>query len=193
MERTPAHAIDSAFPKRWSPRAFTGEKLAEGEIRRLFEAARWAPSSLNRQPWRFVYGLRETPAFESVFSLVMPFNQVWCAKASALIAIFAKTKSDTGEEWGTAVFDCGAAWMSIALQAQMQGLMTHGMAGIHVDKANETLSAPADWRLQAIVAVGKQAPVETLPDEKLRGREQPSDRQQLSSLVFEGSAKAVST
>ncbi len=190
MERIPAHPIEPHFVERWSPRAFTGETLTPAEMHRLFEAARWAPSSNNRQPWRFVYGLRGTPAFTAIFDLLVPFNQIWTAQASALIAVFAKTKSDSGEEWRTASFDTGAAWMSLALQAHAQGLITHGMAGILADKMNEALSAPSDWLPQCIVAVGRRGAPDQLP-EKLRERENPSDREPLSALVFEGSAAAA--
>ena len=187
MERIPEHPIERLLVERWSPRAFTSEVLPDADILRLFEAARWAPSSSNRQPWRFVYAHRETPAFATLTELLIPFNQSWAARASVLVAIFAKTKSDTGEEWRSASFDTGAAWMALALQAHAQGLVTHGMLGIHVDKMNEALSAPADWQPQCMVAVGRRGAVDTL-DPKLQAREEPSDRDPLSAHLFVGSA-----
>jgi nitroreductase len=187
MERKPTYPIEPKILERWSPRAFTAETLPDAEVLRLFEAARWAPSASNRQPWRFVYAHRDTPAFETFMGLLVPFNQTWCVRASVLIAVFAKTKSDAGEEWRSASFDTGAAWMAIALQAHAQGLVTHGMLGIQVDKMNAALSAPADWQPQCMIAVGRHGSVETL-DEKLRAREQPSDREPLEAHVFLGSA-----
>jgi nitroreductase len=187
MERIPAYPIERPHLERWSPRAFTAEVLPDPEILRLFEAARWAPSSSNLQPWRLVYAHRETPEFETLMGLLVPFNQGWCARASVLVALFAKTKSDAGEEWRSASFDTGAAWMNLALQAHAQGLFAHAMGGIVVDKMNATLSAPADWQPQCMIAIGRQGPADTL-NEKLKARETPSDREPLSAHVFVGNA-----
>src|SRR4051812_15504900 len=113
-KRTSNYQIDDIFLKRYSPRAMSGEKLSEDELMTLFEAARWAPSSYNIQPWRFVYAMRETPEFETLFSFLGDFNKSWCINAGALIVtISAKTSvSPKGETKDnvTHSFDTGSAW-----------------------------------------------------------------------------------
>ena len=95
--RTPDHAIDSIFLERWSPRAFTGEAVPEAELLRMFEAARWSPSSYNSQPWRFVYALRGTPEWEGFFDLLVPGNQKWAKDAGALVILVSNTRMKVGD------------------------------------------------------------------------------------------------
>src|SRR5690242_19360370 len=91
LARAPELAVDPIFVQRWSPRAFTGEEIAEATLMSFFEAARWAPSAMNAQPWRFVYARAGTPAFERFLSVLAPANQAWAARASALIAVVSAT------------------------------------------------------------------------------------------------------
>src|SRR5512138_1411530 len=91
LTRAPEHAVDPLFVQRWSPRAFTGEELPEATLMSFLEAARWAPSAMNAQPWRFVYARRGTPSFERLLSALAPSNQAWAARASALIAVASAT------------------------------------------------------------------------------------------------------
>ncbi len=187
--RTTKYEIDDMFLKRHSPRAMSGEKVSEEELMTLFEAARWAPSAYNIQPWRFVYAERETPEFENIFSCLVDFNKSWCVNAAALIVtISAKNSvSPKGESKPnvTHSFDTGAAWENFALQAFEMGLVAHGMSGFDFKMAAEKLGVPEDYNVEMMIAVGKPGKVENLP-EGLRAMETPNDRRPLEETIFKG-------
>ncbi len=111
--RQPQHPVDASFPGRWSPRAFTGQALCREQLSALFEAARWAPSAMNVQPWRFCYALQGTPLFERFVDLLAEGNQVWAKHAGALVALLSTTSyvgSDGSEKpFASHAFDAGAA------------------------------------------------------------------------------------
>lgn len=181
--------LNDIFLKRQSPRALSGEKISEEELMTLFEAGRWAPSSYNIQPWRFIYAMRDTPEFETLFSLLGDFNKSWCVNASVLIVtISAKTsKNPKGEikENVTHSFDTGSAWENLALQAQTMNLVAHGMSGFDYAMAKEKLDVPDDYSVEMMIAIGKHGKIENLP-EALRAGEIPNDRKKLEEIVFEG-------
>ncbi|MFV8755782.1 nitroreductase family protein [Nannocystaceae bacterium ST9] len=185
MTRTAQHPIEAWFLERWSARALSGEPLAAGELERLFEAARWAPSSMNGQPWRFLYARAGSPAFATFFDLLVPGNQAWCVRASALLVVVSKTTFDNGNPARTHSFDAGAAWMSLALQGSRMGLVVHGMQGFDYDAARSRLGVPEDHDVECMIAVGKPGKIEDLP-EGYRAREQPSDRKPIEAFAFEG-------
>jgi nitroreductase len=167
----------------------SGEEISEDELMTLFEAAKWAPSSFNNQPWRFLYARRNTENWLPFFNLLAEFNQAWAKNASALIVITSKkTFEHNGKPARTHSFDAGAAWQNLALQGSARGLGVHGMQGFDYDKAREVLNVPDDCEVEAMVAVGKPGNKEELP-EKLREREFPSARKKLSEIVFEGMFK----
>jgi len=185
----PEYDVDEIFLNRWSPRAMSGEEISEDELMTLFEAAKWAPSSFNSQPWRFLYARRNTENWLPFFNLLAEFNQAWAKNASALIVITSKkTFEHNGKPARTHSFDAGAAWQNLALQGSARGLGVHGMQGFDYDKAREVLNVPDDCEVEAMVAVGKPGNKEELP-EKLREREFPSARKKLSEIVFEGMFK----
>src|SRR5665213_1532117 len=112
------HAIDPLFPTRWSKRAMSGESISKEELARLFEAARWAPSSYNNQPWRFIYSPRSSSHFQKFLDLLEDSNRIWAKEAAALIILASKKTFDaTGKPSRTHSFDTGAAWQNFALQA----------------------------------------------------------------------------
>lgn len=176
---------DDQFVKRWSPRAFSGKALSLDQVRALVEAARWAPSCFNSQPWRFVYAVNGDEHWEALFSLLMDMNQLWAAKAGVLFGVVTKTTFDDGTAAPTASFDTGSAWMSLALQAQSMGLASHAMWGFHHDQAPTTLGLPEDHALEAMVAVGYPGEISDLP-EKYQEKEVPSPRKALEDLLFHG-------
>lgn len=187
--RVPEHDVHPQFPARWSPRAFTAETMTEAEVLRLLEAARWAPSAMNLQPWRFVYGLRGDAGFAAILSALVPFNAAWAKESAALIAVASKT-TRTAQDGSdvpnvTHAFDTGAAWASLAMQAHLAGYATHGMGGFDAAKAAEALHLPADHTIHAIIAIGRQGEAAQL-DEGLRARETPSLRAPLNSIAFHG-------
>lgn len=188
--RAPQYPVDEIFTNRWSPRAMSGEALEDRELMSLFEAGRWAPSSYNGQPWRFIYAKRNTPAWETLFNLMVPFNQSWTKNASALVVIVSRNTFEwNGEPHRTHSFDTGAAWQNIALQASMKGLVAHGMSGFDYDRARKDLHIPSDYTVEAMFAIGKPAPASVLPAE-LQAGEQPSGRKKVAEIAFEGSFKS---
>lgn len=185
MTRVAQHPIEPMFLERWSPRAMSGEALEHADMHRLFEAARWAPSSGNNQPWRFLYALAGTPHFSSYFDLLAGGNKPWCAKAGALILIVSAKLRANGAPTRTHSFDTGAAWMSLALQGSRMGLVVHCMEGFDYEGARAKLGVPDDHAVEAMVAVGRPGKLEDLP-EPYRPREVPSDRNPVESFAFEG-------
>lgn len=188
--RTADHDIDPVFLRRWSPRAFTGEAMPDEVLMRLFEAARWAPSAFNGQPWRFVYAHRDTPQWEPLFDTLLDFNQVWVSAASVLVFIVSdRFRRKPGAEPQPNIshsFDAGAAWAYLALQAQHAGWAAHGMGGFDAARAHvATGAAESDYRVEAAIAIGRQADALVLP-EQFRAREVPSGRRPVPGFVFEG-------
>ncbi|RCW77386.1 nitroreductase family protein [Saliterribacillus persicus] len=171
--------VDEIFLKRWSPRSYEDKNVSEEDLFSVLEAARWAPSSMNKQPWRFIVA-RTKEDREKFHSFIMDANRVWCEKAPALVLII----SDE-EQGGTHAFDTGAAWGFMSLQAAKKGMITHAMGGFFKDQAKEALNIPDHFTLHAVVAVGYQADKSLLSDE-LQEREKPSDRKPLSETVMEG-------
>jgi nitroreductase len=185
-KRKADHPIDDIFLNRWSPRAMTGEPISEEELRVLFEAARWAPSSYNNQPWRFLYARRDSVHWQTFLGLLVEFNQSWAKNASALVLFISATHFEfNGEPSVTHSFDTGAAWENLALQGSLRGLVVHGMQGFDFERARITLNIPAEFAVEAMAAVGRPADPETLP-EKLREKETPSDRRKLDQTICEG-------
>lgn len=191
MTRRADHDIDDQFLRRWSPRAMNGQPMAREALMRLFEAARWAPSSGNAQPWRFVYALAGTDAFQAFFDLLVEGNKPWCARAGALVIVASHTHSDSGRPQRTHSFDTGAAWMSLALQASRMGLVVHGMEGFDYDRAPAVAGLPPGTVPECMIAIGHPGAIEDLP-EKYRAREAPNDRNPVSSFAFEGRMEAPS-
>jgi nitroreductase len=184
------HPIEQQFLERWSPRAYTGEEIPEATLKSLLEAARWAPSSYNAQPWRFIYARRNTPHWDQFLGFLNEFNQSWAKQASALIIVVSKTTSlppgGTAEvPWPTHSFDTGAAWGYLALQASASGWPAHGMVGILKDKIRAELGLPENYAVEAAVAIGKQGDKSLLP-EQLQQRELPSPRKPVAEFASEG-------
>jgi nitroreductase len=184
--RSTTYEINDIMVNRWSPRSFLPEELSDKQIFSLFEAARWAPSSSNGQPWRFIFAKRNSQHWDGLFNLLVDFNKQWCANASVLVVILAKkTFEHNGQPIATRQFDTGAAWENLALQAISDGLYTHGMAGFDYEKARKDLAVPDDYEVVAMIAIGKIGPKEKLSPE-LQTREVPNTRKPLSELIMEG-------
>ena len=184
--RRPDHDISPLFVNRWSPRAMTGEAVTRDDLMRMLEAARWAMSSMNNQPWRFLYALRNTPHFDAFFNLLTPSNQTWCRNAGGLLVVVSKTTFDFNNKTArTHSYDAGAAWYSFALQGVMLGLVVHGMQGFNYDRAKEELGVPDGYQVEAMIAVGRPGDADDLP-QALSDREVPSPRKRVEEFAFEG-------
>jgi nitroreductase len=183
--RKPENDVDAIFVNRWSPRAMSGEEIDEATLKSLLEAARWAPSSNNNQPWRFIYARRNTPHWNTIFNLMDESNQVWAKNAAVLIVVISKTTFDSGKPARTHTYDAGAAWVSFALQGSLKNLVVHGMQGFDYDRAKKELHVPDDYQVEAMIAVGKYGKKEDLPDYQ-QEREFPKSRKSVSEIAMEG-------
>ncbi|MEJ5862257.1 nitroreductase family protein [Pseudomonas farsensis] len=184
------YAINEQFINRWSPRAFSAEPISQETLLSFLEAARWAPSAYNSQPWRFLYARRDTPSWERYLAILNEFNRSWAQHASALVLVISKTTfaapGSTEEKPAQShTFDTGSAWGHMALQASISGWHTHGMAGFDQALARSELKIPAGYELHAMIAIGKLGDKATLA-EGLQAREVPSPRRPLSELAAEG-------
>ncbi len=189
--RKPQHNVDKIFVERWSPRAMSGEEMSDAELMSLFEAARWAPSSYNGQPWRFIYAKRHTPAWTKLYDFMVPFNQSWAKNAAVLVVILSrKTFEWNNEPARTHSFDTGAAWENLALQASLNGIVANGIQGFDYDRARRELNVPDGYAIEAMLSLGKPGRIEDLPIE-LQEREVPSDRKKVEEFVFEGTFRGL--
>lgn len=171
---------------RWSPRAMSGEPLTEVEVKALFEAARWAPSSFNHQPWRFIYATRTMPEWETFLNLLVQFNKSWAQEGAICILILShKYFEYNGEFSRTHSFDTGAATQNLALQGFAMGLVVHGMEGFDYEKARTELGVPDSYDIEAMFVVGKRGSVSDLPED-LQKRETPSDRLSVEEIAYRG-------
>jgi nitroreductase len=186
QRRPSTSKINPLILNRWSPRSMTGEELEEDTIISLFEAARWAPSSYNNQPWRFIYAKRNTENWNKLFNLLAEPNKVWTKNVALLVVVVSRKNFEYNEKYSiTHQFDAGAAWENIALEASSRGLVAHGMQGFDYEKSRMDLEIPDSFDVMAMIAIGKKGPKENLPLE-LHNKEFPNDRKSLNEIVMEG-------
>ena len=189
-ERTTDHPIERIFADRWSPRAFEATSMPESDLLTILEAARWAPSAFNVQPWRFLYSHRHDVHWQSFLNLLDPFNASWAQNASALVFVLSDTIMPGDEERPqrlsrTHSFDAGAAWAQLALQSTALGYQAHAMAGINFDHSHKNLTVPERYRVEIAIAIGKRTDPSVLPID-LQDREQPSQRLPMNEIAFAG-------
>jgi nitroreductase len=184
-----APAVDGVLPifhERWSPRSFSDREVASAELAKVFEAARWAASSYNEQPWRFYVGRRNSRTYEKILGSLVPFNQAWAVTAPVLILGAAQTRfshNDTPNR--VALYDLGAATSYLTLQAAAIGLSTHQMAGFDPEAARKALEIPETYDLGAVIALGYQGEPAALANEQLLAQEiSPRQRKPLKEFVF---------
>ncbi len=183
-QRKSVYPISPIFLNRWSPRAMSGEPITDEQLMTLFEAARFAPSAFNEQPWRFIYAHKDTQVFTELFNSIVPFNQTWAHAAAVLVVVVSKSVFErNGKVSQTASFDTGAACMSLALQGSIDGLVVHAIAGFDYEGVRTLLRIPVEYTIEVMFAVGKPGKVEDLPIE-LQTREKPSGRKVLEEIVF---------
>jgi nitroreductase len=183
-----AAPIHEILSHRWSPRAFEPRAVEPDKLRSLFEAARWAASSYNAQPWFFIVGTKDDPAnFQRVLDCFVEFNQGWAKHAPVVALSVARLKFEhNGQPNRHAFHDVGQAAANLALQAAALGLQIHQMAGIEPEKARATFAIPDGYDAVAGIALGYPGDPASLPD-SLRERElAPRQRNPLSSFVFTG-------
>jgi len=189
-KRESQNPISSFILNRWSSRAMTGEEISDDELMALFEAARWAPSSYNNQPWRFVYAKRNSVHWDIFLNLLVPANQVWAKNAAVLVVVISRTTFEFNNKPSrTHSFDTGSALENLALQGSINGFVVHGMEGFDYDQARQKLTIPELYSIEAMFALGKYGNAQELP-KKLQDVDFPNDRKPLSEIVFEGIFKS---
>jgi nitroreductase len=185
-KRIPQAEVDPLFVERRSPRAFDPAPIAPETLASLFEAARWAPSCYNEQPWLFVYARSEKDR-SALLSLLAEGNQAWAREAPVLAFVFARrrfSRNDQPNRW--AGFDAGAAWMSLALQARLLGLDTHAMGGFDEDRVYAALGVSRDdYEAMAAIAIGRRRSADR-PPEAIAAGEKPTPRKELARIAHEG-------
>jgi nitroreductase len=184
-----APTVDGVLPAvlgRWSARSFADRDVAPADLRKVFEAARWAASSYNEQPWRFIVGLRDSLTYKKILSTLIGFNQSWAGAAPVLILGVASTKfSHNGSDNRNALYDLGAASSYLTLQAAALGLTTHQMAGFDSVAARQAFEIPENYALGAVIALGYQGEPSALPHPDMIAQEiAPRSRKPLSEFVL---------
>jgi nitroreductase len=182
----PDDGVLPVIHQRWSARAFSSRAVKTGDLRRVFEAARWAASSYNEQPWRYLVGRHGSVTHHKIRESLVPFNQQWAGKAPVLILGIARARFSHNDSPNLhAVYDLGAASSYLTLQAAAIGLTTHQMAGFDREKARQLLAIPDGYEFGAVIALGYQGEPDTLPSPDLIEREvQPRERKPLRDFVF---------
>jgi nitroreductase len=183
-----APAIEGLLPlflDRWSPRAFAAREVSRADLKRVFEAARWAPSSGNAQPWRFIVGIKGTETHAKIVSTLAGFNKEWAPRAPVLILGTTNAVNARGSANAYAMYDLGAAAVSITLAAEALGLATHQMGGFDHDAARKEFAVPESYALGSVMAFGYQDEPAALANEELISRETaPRTRKPLTEMVF---------
>lgn len=182
------YPINDLAKRRWSPRAFTQAPVAAGQLHALFEAARWAASSFNEQPWRFIVATRqEDEKYKVLLECLNEGNREWAARAPVLILSVAKLTFDrNGKPNRHAYHDVGQAFANMALEATHLGLAVHPMGGFDVDKAREDLAIPDDHDPVAMIAVGHPGDFDELPDRLKTDELAPRTRKPSKDFVYSG-------
>jgi len=180
--------IHELLRRRWSPRAFSDRPVEPQKLRSLLEAARWAPSSYNEQPWAYLVATREDPEEHArMLSVLVEGNMAWAQRAPVLMLSLARLHFErNGKPNRHAFHDVGLATAQLVTQATALGLVVHQMAGFHAEKARELFGIPEDWEPVAAIALGYPGEPESLP-ESLRQREfAPRTRKPLEQFIFTG-------
>lgn len=182
-------ALNALIRNRWSPRAFADQAVSPEILLSIFEAARWAPSSSNLQPWAYIVATREDREnFSKILGTLVEFNQAWARSAPVLALSIAHANSQPGGSANRHAFhDVGSATAQLTFEANSRRLFVHQMAGFDAKKAHEVFHIPADWEPVAAMAIGYPGDSESLP-QPLRDREvAPRTRKPLGEMVMTGS------
>jgi nitroreductase len=184
-----AETVEGVLPiirERFSPRSFADRNVAQADLEKVFDAAQWAASSYNEQPWRYLVGTRGSETHKKIMEALTPFNRQWAGKAPVLILGVAKTTfshNDTPNAY--AVYDLGAASSYLTLQAAALGLVTHQMAGFDRDAARKLLEIPEGYDFGSVIALGYQGePAQLANEQTLQQETSPRKRKKLGEFVF---------
>jgi nitroreductase len=188
----PVPGVHEPILRRWSPRAFSDRPISDSDMRKLFEAARWAASSFNEQPWRFIVGRKGDPTYDKIFDSLVPLNQAWANNAPVLmLSVGKKTFTQNGNPNHYALHDTGAATANLALQATALGFHTHSMGGFDREKIRAAFEIPEDFEIGAVTAIGYLGNIDVLPDSLKTAETSARNRKPLSEFVLSEWNKAA--
>ncbi len=181
----PVAGLQPLLAHRWSPRAFKATEIPHADLKLLLEAARWTASSSNEQPWRFLVGAKGSETHQKIFSTLVGFNQMWAGNAGLLILGYTELKDSKGQPNQYAVYDLGAASVSLIIQAFALGLHSHSMGGFDHEAAKKAFLLTDDHHLGAVIAVGHQDDPSSITNEQMLQRElEPRTRKPLSEIAL---------
>ena len=190
--------LTTLLAERWSPRAFDGTAVASDDLAALLEAARWAPSANNYQPWRFVVGQTTTDGADAthkgIFDALAEFNQVWASAAPVLVAAITEVEHEDGSVREIAPYDLGLAVSQLTIEAAARGLVVHQMGGFDTDQVSATFGVPSQYRTIVVLAIGRLGDPESLPAWAAERESAPRERKPLAEIAFAdtfGTAYAV--
>ncbi len=185
------YPVDEMIKKRWSPRSFSSKKVKREEVLTLFEAASWAASSRNEQPWRFIYGIKdEDNSYDKIFDSLIVWNQKWAKSAPVLALGVAKLNSDYHNKPNEyALYDLGQAVATMAVQASASELYLHQMGGIDADFAQKLFNIPEGYKVVVAIAIGYLGKPENLPEDMQDLETKERSRLSLDKLLFTGELK----
>ena len=180
------HPIHDLLRRRWSPRAFAAQRVEAADLRALLEAARWAPSCYNEQPWSFLVARQEDEAtFAKALDCLVPANQIWARRAPVLVISVARAAFFRGGKPNRhARHDVGLAVAQLSLEATARGLVVHQMAGFDPARARETFHVPEGFEPVSAIAIGYPGDADTLPDDLARRERAPRERKRQADFVF---------
>ena len=180
------YPVNNLVRQRWSPRAFSSKLVENEKLHSILEAARWAPSAYNEQPWRFIVGQKGNNTYDNILSSLVDWNILWAGKAPVLILNLAKkTFTHNGSQNVTFKYDLGQSVGIMILEAVNQGLYTHQMSDFDTQKAADLFNIPDDFQAVSITAIGYDGNVNDLPEDMAEMETKPRKRNELKELVFD--------
>lgn len=179
------HSLKELMTKRWSPRGFSEKEVKDEQVNELLEAARWAPSAYNEQPWRFVVGKKGTEKYNKILESLNEWNQIWAKHAPLLILNVAKKEfSHNNTPNRTAEYDLGQAVFAMVLRAVDLGLAAHQMSGFDHDKMMTNLNIPNGFEAVSVIAIGYLGDDSQLPEDMKKMEKRERIRKPINDLLL---------
>ncbi len=180
------YQVHPLISSRWSPRAYDSKPVEKEKLQRIFEAARWAASSSNHQPWYFLVGFKGDEVYQHIFASLVEFNQLWTINAPVLVLAISKTTNPRGEINKSNAYDLGQAVAILSIQAMSDGIYTHQMGGFDAELAAQTLEIPEEYKIRTVFSIGYLGKLENLHHKLQKMEISPRTRRPLSESVFTG-------
>lgn len=179
------HHIHPIIKQRWSPRSLSPQSLDKDKLQRIFEAARWAPSGFNEQPWRFIVGIRGDATWQKMYDALVEFNQIWAKNAPVLVVnLGKKTISKNGQANASFQYDVGQSIAYITFQAAAEGLVVHQMGGFNREALKKAFDVPDDYAVLTVCSIATQDSPDKLPPNFEEMERAPRQRRPLEELVY---------